>query len=71
MDTAVWVLGLVILGVGAGIAWAFFYASIGRRGDALRKDDPNAAAVHDAAFMQTANPAVLPMRDRAFDKPQD
>ena len=42
----------------------------GKRGDALRKDDPTAAGVHDAAFMQMANPAVLPMRDRAFDKPK-
>jgi hypothetical protein len=70
MQTAAWVLGLVILGVCAGIAWAFFYASIGRRGDALRKEDPTAAGVHDTAFMQMANPAALPMRDHAFDKPK-
>ena len=70
MNNWVWVLPLVLFGIGSGIAWAFFYASVGKRGDVLRKDDPTAAGVHDAAFMQMANPAVLPMRDRAFDKPK-
>lgn len=70
METWGWILGAILLCTGAGVAWAFFNASVARRGDDLRKDDPMAAGVHDTAFMQRANPAALPMRDRSFDKPR-
>lgn len=70
METWGWILGLMLLGLGTGVAWAFFNTSVSKRGDALRQEDPAAARLHDAAFMQQANPAVLPMRDHAFDKPR-
>jgi hypothetical protein len=69
-DVRIWGLLLVMLGIGSGVAWAWFYSSVGKRGDRLRKEDPMAAGVHDTAFMQMANPAALPMRDHAFDKPK-
>jgi hypothetical protein len=72
MDVDGWVywLGAVILAVGGGIAWAWFFASADKRGDKLREHDEMAAGVHDTMYMQMANPAALPMRDRSFDKPK-
>jgi hypothetical protein len=72
MDVSGWVYGLgaLILAAGGGIALAWYYMSADKRGDQLRKHDQMAAGVHDTMYMQLANPAALPMRDRSFDKPK-
>jgi hypothetical protein len=65
-----WALGAVVICVGAAIAWAWFFASADKRGDALRGEDDMAAGVHDTMYMQMANPAALPMKTQGFDKPK-
>jgi len=59
-------LGLVVF---VGLAW--FMVDWSRRADNVRKHSETDAESIEATRFTLANPAALPMHDRAFDKPKD
>jgi hypothetical protein len=59
-------LALVIF---VGLAW--FMVDWSRRADHVRKHSEKDAEAIEATRFSLANPAALPMHDRAFDKPRD
>ena len=51
-----------------GLAW--FMVDWSRRADNVRKHSETDAEAIEATRFTLANPAALPMHDRAFDKPK-